>query len=55
MVELHLDWKKVMVELHPSKKQVVVELHSFKKRSQNEKPFKNITNLSDKERYGVLI
>jgi hypothetical protein len=31
MVELHLDWKKVMVELHSSKKKVVVEVHSFKK------------------------
>jgi hypothetical protein len=40
IVELHLNWKKVMVELHSSKKQVVVELYSFKKRVRMENPLK---------------
>jgi hypothetical protein len=40
MVQLHLDWKKVIVKLHSSKKQVVVELHSFKKTVKMENPLK---------------
>lgn len=31
LIELHLDWKKVMVELDSSKKQVVAALHSNSK------------------------
>jgi hypothetical protein len=40
MVELFLDWKKVIVELQSSKNQVVVELHSFKKRVKMENSLK---------------